>query len=95
MTKEIHEINSKCVDFVAELIEYIFTYPDDDYMTMECLCRKLVKYGLIDNVDHRYEPKCEMCKWNTWDNNCMVEYRGCSFKAKAEQTEPSTDCGWK
>ena len=28
------------------------------------------------------EPKCEDCKWNTWDNNCMVEYRGCRFEPK-------------
>lgn len=34
--------------FVDELIGYIFAYPDDDYMTMECLCRKLHKYGLIE-----------------------------------------------
>ena len=40
--------------FVKEIIEYIFTYPDDDYMTMECLCRKLVKYGLIDKKDGYY-----------------------------------------
>ena len=37
--------------FVNELIDYIFTYPDDDYMTMECLCRKLHKHGLIDKED--------------------------------------------
>lgn len=37
--------------FVNELIGYIFAYPDDDYMTMECLCRKLYKHGLIDKKD--------------------------------------------
>ena len=37
--------------FVNELIGYIFAYPDDDYMTMECLCRKLYKYGFIDKKD--------------------------------------------
>jgi hypothetical protein len=37
--------------FVNELIGYIFAYPDDDYMTMECLCRKLHKHGLIDKKD--------------------------------------------
>ena len=57
MTKEIHDINTRALDFVVELIEYIFEYPDDDYMTMECLCRKLVKHGLIDKVDGYYEPK--------------------------------------
>ena len=40
--------------FVKEIIEYIFTYTDDDYMTMECLCRKLVKYDLIDKEDGYY-----------------------------------------
>ena len=43
--------------FVKEIIEYIFTYPDDDYMTMECLCRKLVKHGLLDKADGYYQPK--------------------------------------
>ena len=43
--------------FVNELIGYIFAYPDDDYMTMECLCRKLVKHGLIDKADGYYMPK--------------------------------------
>ena len=38
----------KAYEFVEELINYIAEYPDDDYMTMECLCRKLVKHGLID-----------------------------------------------
>lgn len=37
--------------FVTELIGYIFTYIDDDYMTMECLCRKLYKHGLIEKKD--------------------------------------------
>ena len=55
MTKEIHDINTKAVDFVAELIDYIFEYSDDDYMTMECLCRKLVKYGLLDKADGYYQ----------------------------------------
>lgn len=51
MTKEIHEINKRALDFVVELIDYIAEYPDDDYMTMECLCRKLHKHGLIDKKD--------------------------------------------
>lgn len=37
--------------FVNELIGYIFAYPEDDYMTMECLCRKLHKHGLLDKKD--------------------------------------------
>ena len=55
MTKEIHDINARAVDFVVELIDYIFEYPDDDYMTMECLCRKLVKHGLLDKADGYYQ----------------------------------------
>lgn len=55
MTREIHDINTKAVDFVVELIDYIFEYPDDDYMTMECLCRKLVKHGLLDKADGYYQ----------------------------------------
>ena len=54
MTKEIHDINTRALDFVVELIDYIAEYPDDDYMTMECLCRKLVKYDLIDKKDGYY-----------------------------------------
>ena len=59
MTKEIHDINTRALDFVVELIDYICDYPNDDYMTTECLCRKLLKHGLIDKVDGYYEPKYE------------------------------------
>ncbi len=54
MTKEIHDINTRALDFVVEIIEYIAEYPDDDYMTMECLCRKLFKHGLVDKKDGYY-----------------------------------------
>ena len=54
MAEEIHDINTRALDFVVELIDYIAEYPDDDYMTMECLCRKLVKYDLIDKKDGYY-----------------------------------------
>lgn len=37
--------------FVDELVGYIFTYFDDDYTTIETLCRKLYKHGLIDKKD--------------------------------------------
>ena len=64
----------KAKDFVDELIGYIFSYPYDDYMTMECLCRKLHKHGLIDKqdgewttnfIDRKTEPSgyCNECKW--------------------------------
>ena len=60
--------------FVNELIGYIFAYPDDDYMTMECLCRKLHKHGLIDKkdgewttdfIDHKTEPQTHDLHTNT------------------------------
>lgn len=91
MTKEIHAINTRALDFVVELIEYIFEYPDNDYMTMECLCRKLVKHGLIDKVDGRYEPKDEP-QTNADQRIQSVE--------SVEQTEAwqepfETDCSWK
>lgn len=43
-------------EFVKEIIEYVFVYPDDDYMTMECLCRKLQKHNLIYYTDGQYMP---------------------------------------
>ncbi len=91
MTKEIHDINTRALDFVVDLIEYIFEYPDDDYMTMECLCRKLYKYGLVDKKDgfylvagdtlHKAEPQTEMprCSINgtPFDECGFCEYFNC------------------
>ena len=87
MTKEIHAINTRALDFVVELIEYIFEYPDDDYMTMECLCRKLVKHGLMDKADGRYEPKDEptISKMEQVDEP----------QTEAWQEPFETDCHWK
>lgn len=39
-------------------------------------------FGTVPSEVVDQEPKCEDCKWNTWDNNCMVEYRGCRFEPK-------------
>ena len=91
MTKEIHDINTRALDFVVEIIDYIAEYPDDDYMTMECLCRKLHKYGLVDKKDGFYlvaddtlrktEPQtCDDCIWNVCNYN-KVDWE------RAEQTE--------
>ena len=67
--------------FVNELIGYIFAYPDDDYMTMECLCRKLHKYGLIDKKDG---------EWTT----DFIDRKTEPTSSKMEQVdEPQTDCG--
>ena len=49
--------------FVHELIGYIFKVQDkdDDNLSAELVCRKLYKYGLIENVNHewriKYRPK--------------------------------------
>ena len=49
--------------FVHELIGYIFKVQDndDDNLSAEIICRKLYKYGLIENVNHewrmKYRPK--------------------------------------
>ena len=76
------------LQFVEELLDYIEQYPDDDYMTMECLCRKLVKYHLMSKVDGYYtaDRKTEPSDWKDQMWTEAVE---------AEQTEPSMDCGWK
>ena len=67
--------------FVNELIGYIFAYPDDDYMTMECLCRKLLKYGLIDKKDG---------EWTT----DFIDRKDEPTISKMEQVEdePSAEC---
>ena len=56
--------------FVNELIGYIFAYPDDDYMTMECLCRKLVKYKLMRKVDGYYIADRKTENSSEIPNNC-------------------------
>ena len=69
--------------FVNELIGYIFAYPDDDYMTMECLCRKLHKHGLIDKKDGEFATdKCHECFGNE-----LFEDSGYVTR--------QTDCAWK
>lgn len=100
MTKEIHDINTRALDFVVELIEYIFEYPDDDYMTMECLCRKLHKYGLVDKKDGFYlvagdalrkeEPQrdCDNCRFE--DCNFM-EYPCCSCILGSSKWRPKDE----
>ena len=82
--------------FVNELIGYIFAYPDDDYMTMECLCRKLYKHGLIDKkdgewttnfIDRKTEPQTEEPSFTATDfgKGTITRYTD----------EPQTDCPWK
>ena len=88
--------------FVKEIIEYVFAYPDDDYMTMECLCRKLHKHELIAKVNGHWEPldkRCEECifvEGSHWCDGCdktpkgMKEYD--EYWAKADRkTENSSE----
>ena len=94
------------LQFVEELLDYIEQYPDDDYMTMECLCRKLVKYKLMKKIDGYYiadrktEPMkttdyCDICNHEECEN-CVADSRDdYCVPSNFEQTEPSTDCGWK
>jgi hypothetical protein len=45
----------RATDFVDELIDYLFvTCKDDDYITPEVICRKLLKHGLINKYDGQY-----------------------------------------
>ncbi|MBQ2649425.1 hypothetical protein IJI17_02140 [Candidatus Saccharibacteria bacterium] len=87
----------KAEAFVDEIIGYIFAYPDDDYMVMETLCRKLYKHGLIDKKDGEWtcnfiEPAdtpqtdCEDCKhYDDVNGHCFFIGR-CTYEPK-EQTE--------
>ena len=109
--KEVMQIMGNCVDFVCELIDYIAEYPDDDYMTMECLCRKLVKYDLIDKKDGYYlvdkgikvaeqtEPQTDNgigCSKCESRFWCMDRDMPHAVHCNNYgKTEPSTDCSWK
>lgn len=83
------------LQFVEELLDYIEQYPDDDYMTMECLCRKLVKYHLMSKVDGYYiadrktEPQtCEECEhWNDTEDGC-ADRHGCKTEQTEREVEP-------
>ena len=90
--------------FVNELIGYIFAYPDDDYMTMECLCRKLHKHGLIDKKDGEWtcnfieradtpQTDCQRCRWFATDK-CHECFGNELFEDSGYVTR-QTDCAWK
>lgn len=79
--------------FVNELIGYIFAYPDDDYMTMECLCRKLHKHGLIDKKDGEWT--CNFIERADTPQTVqkIAEFQKmCGIEIDPDRT---TDCGWK
>ena len=95
-------------EFVDELIRYIFEYPDDDYMTMECLCRKLYKHGLIGNFDGHWMPlntadrktepqtpydNCQSCLHWVYDGYWYCECNECHYEPKDEpQTVETMSC---
>ena len=100
--KETIQLMGKCVDFVVELIDYIAEYPDDDYMTMECLCRKLVKYDLIDKKDGYYlvsdgikadrKTEPQLTAKCPFDDSLpckwvCTEYGKCKYKPQTERSE--------
>lgn len=67
-----------------EAVCYVATDEDIDALNMAI---KALEHLLLPRIiigQGEKEPKCEDCKWNTWDNNCMVEYRGCRFEPKRE-----------
>lgn len=66
--------------FVHELIGYIFKVQDkdDDNLSAEVICRKLYKYGLIENVNHK------------WRMKYRPRY---VWPARIRKTEPQTDNG--
>ena len=80
----------KAKDFVDELIGYIFAYPDDDYMTMECLCRKLHKHGLIDKKDGEWT-----CDFIETADTPQTESTGSPIGDYRDGVGAwQTDCGW-
>lgn len=83
--------------FVNELIGYIFAYPDDDYMTMECLCRKLHKHGLVDKKDGFYLAAGDALRKDE-PQTCSVSgrpYSECAdcehFKCTADEPQTNTE----
>lgn len=92
----------KAYEFVEELTNYIAEYPDDDYMTMECLCRKLYKHDLIYWADGHWMPlklaeqtepqrECEKCKHfreeaEMYTHQCEFYFMECKFEPKGRQT---------
>ena len=81
--------------FVNELIGYIFTYPDDDYMTMECLCRKLHKHGLIDKKDGEWTCNfIEQADTPQTAQKVAELQKMCGIEIDPDRIR-QTDCGWK
>ena len=75
--------------FVNELIGYIFAYPDDDYMTMECLCRKLHKYGLIEKKDGEWTT--DFIEHKTEPSNSEIPNNSTISKMEQVEDEPQTE----
>ena len=86
--------------FVNELIGYIFAYPEDDYMTMECLCRKLHKHGLLDKKDGEWI--CDFIERAEQTEPQMGDAKPIPLSSRITKTEPNlsdipttSDCSWK
>ena len=80
------------LQFVEELLDYIEQYPDDDYMTMECLCRKLVKYHLMSKVDGYYTADR---KTEPYEYEIKALHKDYVEPYVKIEDEPQTDCSWK
>ena len=80
----------------AHLLEAtnIDTSPDEMKVLDNFLFR-CWQMGWLDRyeVAEQTEPSCQKCKWwNSEELKCSISsVSDCDF----EQTEPSTDCGWK
>ena len=78
--------------FVHELIGYIFKVQDkdDDNLSAEIICRKLYKYGLIENVNHewrmKYRPKH---RWPATVHNGRADKEDWQSYTIDRKTEPN------
>ena len=78
--------------FVHELIGYIFKVQDkdDDNLSAEIICRKLYKYGLIENVNHewrmKYRPKH---RWPATVHNGRADKEDWQSYTIDRKTEPT------
>ena len=78
--------------FVHELIGCIFKVQDkdDDNLSAEIICRKLYKYGLIENVNHewrmKYRPKH---RWPATVHNGRADKEDWQSYTIDRKTEPT------
>ena len=86
-------------EFESELIDYIFNYidEDDDYISVEILCRKLYKYGLIDKENGYYMPRFEDLDGKQREQTDEPCFYATDFGKGTitKYTDEQTDCAWK